>query len=78
MITHTGEKSYKYDVCDKNFGHSTNLVSQKIAHMGDKPYKCDICDNASAQSDYFQCEFEKNLCPPIKSLLLKSPGRHAP
>ncbi|RVE41473.1 hypothetical protein evm_013877 [Chilo suppressalis] len=41
---HSGEKSYKCNVCDKKFTKISTLSAHQIIHTGEKPYKCDICD----------------------------------
>ena len=50
IIIHTGEKPYKFYVCDKAFKHLSALKNhERRIHTGEKPYKCDVCDKAFKQ-----------------------------
>ena len=41
MMTHTGEKPHKCDVCDKSLKQKGDLQRHLLTHTGDKPHKCD-------------------------------------
>jgi KRAB domain-containing zinc finger protein len=48
--THTKEKSYKCDQCEKAFSSSWYLKVHKHIHTREKPYTCKICGKAFVQS----------------------------
>ena len=42
--SHTGEKSFKCDLCEKRFTESSKLTRHKQSHTGANPFKCDLCE----------------------------------
>ena len=54
MRTHTNEKPYECDVCEKRFSDSGNLKKHMRIHTNEKPYECDVCDKAFRQSGHLK------------------------
>ena len=43
MLTHTGEKLHKCNICEKQSSQARTLKLHMLTHIGEKPYECNIC-----------------------------------
>ena len=50
LRTHTLNKHYESDVCQKPFFSSGHLAVHRRRHTGVKPYECDVCKFRFSQS----------------------------
>ena len=46
MVTHSEERPFECDMCNKKFSTKTGLASHMLTHNGKKPYECNVCGKA--------------------------------
>jgi len=48
---HTGEKTFKYDICGKSFGRK-GLKCHSRVHTGEKSFTCDLYGKAQTKTGF--------------------------
>ena len=54
LLTNTGEKQLKCEICSKVFTRNGHLKTHMLTHTGEKPFKCDICSIRFNQSGHLK------------------------
>ena len=60
--THTGDKPYQCDVCNKRFSESHKLTQHKIsAHKRNESFGCGICKKTFTKRQSLKCHWRSHL-----------------
>ena len=60
--THTRDKPYKCDICNKRFSESHKLTQHKISvHKRNQSFECNNCQKTSTQRQSLKCHWRSHL-----------------
>ncbi|XP_078507852.1 uncharacterized protein LOC144768224 [Lissotriton helveticus] len=52
--THSAERPFHCNICEKSFTHKGNLLQHQSVHTGEKPYHCTVCSKPFSQKAHLK------------------------
>lgn len=60
LVTHSTEKFFHCEICNKSFKDKEYLRNHQKYHLTDKPSKCEICKKEYAYNHSLKSHFEES------------------